>query len=151
MVLLIIAVVIIAVLAILYFVGNKLQKKQEAQRAQLESAAQMYSMLVIDKKKMKMTAGFPKMVIDQIPKRGKIAKVPVVKVKIGPKITPLLCDELIYDQVPVKTEIKAKVSGIYITEIHNLRNVAPPQEPKGFFKKFKKKTIEASRNVSGRK
>ena len=142
MVLLIIAVVIIAVLAILYFVGNKLQKKQEAQRAQLESAAQMYSMLVIDKKKMKMTeAGFPKMVIDQIPKRGKIAKVPVVKVKIGPKITPLLCDELIYDQV----------SGIYITEIHNLRNVAPPQEPKGFFKKFKKKTIEASRNVSGRK
>ena len=30
MVLLIIAVVIIAVLAILYFVGNKLQKKQEA-------------------------------------------------------------------------------------------------------------------------
>ena len=109
-------------------------------------------MLVIDKKKMKMTeAGFPKMVIDQIPKRGKIAKVPVVKVKIGPKITPLLCDELIYDQVPVKAEIKAKVSGIYITEIHNLRNVAPPQEPKGFFKKFKKKTIEASRNVSGRK
>ena len=79
-----------------------------------------------------------RVVIDQIPKRGKIAKVPVVKVKIGPKITPLLCDELIYDQVPVKAEIKAKVSGIYITEIHNLRNVAPPQEPKGFFKKFKK-------------
>lgn len=152
MVLLIIAVIVIAVLAILYFVGNKLQKKQETQRAQLESAAQMYSMLVIDKKKMKiMEAGFPKMVTDQIPKRGKLSKVPVVKVKIGPKITPLLCDELIYDQVPVKTEIKAKVSGIYITEIHNLRNVAPPQEPKGFFKKFKKKSIEASRNVSSKK
>ena len=57
MVLLIIAVVIIAVLAILYFVGNKLQKKQEAQRAQLESAAQMYSMLVIDKKKIGFMGG----------------------------------------------------------------------------------------------
>ena len=107
-VLLIIAVIIAIVFAVLYFVGNKMQKKQEEQRAQLDEMAQTVSMLVIDKKRMKMTdAGFPKMIIDNIPKRAKLAKVPIVKVKIGPKITPLLCDEAIFDDVPVKTEVKA--------------------------------------------
>ena len=63
-VLLIIAVVIAIVFAVLYFVGNKMQKKQEEQRAQLDEMAQTVSMLVIDKKRMKMTdAGFPKMII----------------------------------------------------------------------------------------
>ena len=67
-VLLIIAVVIAIVFAVLYFVGNKMQKKQEEQRAQLDEMAQTVSMLVIDKKRMKMTdAGFPKMIIDNIP------------------------------------------------------------------------------------
>ena len=52
------------------------------------------------------------MVTDNIPKRAKMSKVPVVKAKVGPKITPLLCDEAIFDDVPVKAEIKAVVSGI---------------------------------------
>lgn len=143
-VLLIIAVVIAIVFAVLYFVGNKMQKKQEEQRAQLDEMAQTVSMLVIDKKRMKMTdAGFPKMIIDNIPKRAKMAKVPIVKVKIGPKITPLLCDEAIFDDVPVKTEVKAVISGIYIAKIKNLRNVAPPEpEKKGIRAKLAKKSAQ---------
>ena len=130
-VILIIAVIAAIILGVLYFVGRKMQAKQEDQRAQLDQMAQTVNMLVIDKKRMKiMEAGFPKMVTDNIPKRAKMSKVPVVKAKIGPKITPLLCDEAIFDDVPVKAEIKAVVSGIYITSrifvmLHhlNLKNV----------------------------
>lgn len=147
MILLIIAVIICIVLAVLYFVGNKLQKKQETQRSQLDEMSQTVSMLVIDKKRMKiMDAGFPKMVTDNIPKRAKLSKVPIVKAKVGPKITPLLCDEAIFDDVPVKTEIKAVVSGIYITGIKNLRKVAPPEpEKKGIFAKLTKKSAQYMR------
>ena len=107
-VILIIAVIAAIILGVLYFVGRKMQAKQEDQRAQLDQMAQTVNMLVIDKKRMKiMEAGFPKMVTDNIPKRAKMSKVPVVKAKIGPKITPLLCDEAIFDDVPVKAEIKA--------------------------------------------
>ena len=74
------------------------------------------------------------------------SKVPVVKAKVGPKITPLLCDEAIFDDVPVKAEIKAVVSGIYITSIKNLRNVAPPEpEKRGLRAKLTKKSAEFMR------
>jgi hypothetical protein len=142
-VILIIAVIAAIILGVLYFVGRKMQAKQEDQRAQLDQMAQTVNMLVIDKKRMKiMEAGFPKMVTDNIPKRAKMSKVPVVKAKVGPKITPLLCDEAIFDDVPVKAEIKAVVSGIYITSIKNLRNVAPPEpEKRGLRAKLTKKVL----------
>ena len=54
------------ILAILYFLGNKLQKRQLEQQQMLDAAAQTVSLLVIDKKKLKLTqAGLPKMVVDQ--------------------------------------------------------------------------------------
>ena len=53
-VLLIVIAVLIAALVALTIVGRKLQKKQEANNAQLEAAKQVMSMLVIDKKMMKM-------------------------------------------------------------------------------------------------
>ena len=65
-VLLIVIAVLIAALVALTIVGRKLQKKQEANNAQLEAAKQVMSMLVIDKKMMKMKdAGLPKMVLDR--------------------------------------------------------------------------------------
>ena len=65
-VLLIVIAVLIAALVALTIVGRKLQKKQEANNAQLEAAKQVMSMLVIDKKMMKLKdAGLPKMVLDQ--------------------------------------------------------------------------------------
>ena len=64
-VILIIAVIAAIILGVLYFVGRKMQAKQEEQRAQLDQMAQTVNMLVIDKKRMKiMEAGFPKMVTD---------------------------------------------------------------------------------------
>ena len=62
-VILIIAVIAAIILGVLYFVGRKMQAKQEDQRAQLDQMAQTVNMLVIDKKRMKiMEAGFPKMI-----------------------------------------------------------------------------------------
>jgi Na+-transporting NADH:ubiquinone oxidoreductase subunit NqrC len=66
--LVILAVLLVAFIALMIF-GNKLRKKQESQQAQIDAAKQVMSMLVIDKKKMKLKdAGLPKMVLDQTPK-----------------------------------------------------------------------------------
>ena len=51
---LIILAVLIAACIVLYFLGKKMQTKQMAQRAQMRESAQMTSMLIIDKKMMKM-------------------------------------------------------------------------------------------------
>ena len=43
--------------------GNKLRKQQDEQQAQIDAAKQVMSMLIIDKKKMKLKdANLPKMV-----------------------------------------------------------------------------------------
>ena len=100
----------------LYFFGKKQEKKQAEQQEQLKSMAQNVSLLIIDKKRMKLKeAGFPSVVLESTPKYLRGAKVPVVKAKIGPKIMTLMCDEKIFPQIPVKKEVKAVISGIYIT------------------------------------
>ena len=106
----------------LIIVGNKLRKKQESQQEQIDAAKQIMSMLVIDKKKMKLKeAGLPKMVLDQTPKYLRGSKMPIVKAKIGPRVMTLMCDPKVFEQIPVKAEIKAEVSGIYITGIKSVR------------------------------
>ena len=140
-VILIIAVIAAIILGVLYFVGRKMQAKQEDQRAQLDQMAQTVNMLVIDKKRMKiMEAGFPKMVTDNIPKRAKMSKVPVVKAKVGPKVMTLMCDAQVYPTIPVKKEVKATVSGIYITGVKGLRGpLETPEKKKGFFARLRNK------------
>ena len=138
-VLLIVIAVLIAALVALTIVGKKLQKKQEANNAQLEAAKQVMSMLVIDKMKMK-DAGLPKMVLDQTPKAFRGRKMPIVKAKIGPRVMSLMCDPKVFDQIPIKAEVKAEVSGIYIVGIKSVRGgkiVVPEKKKKGFFKKNK--------------
>ena len=140
-ILLVILIIAAVILAILYFLGNKLQKRQLEQQQMLDAAAQTVSLLVIDKKKLKLTqAGLPKMVVDQTPKYMRWAKVPVVKAKVGPKVMTLMADERVFASLPVKTEAKVVVSGLYITEIKSVRGGAIPQAPKkkGFFARFKK-------------
>lgn len=140
-VLLVILIIVVAALAVLYFLGRKLEKRQVEQQALLEAAAQTVSMLVIDKKKMKIQdSNLPKMVLEQTPKYMRWAKVPVVKAKVGPKVMTLLADEKVFQTLPIKTEAKVVVSGIYITQIKSVRGgavVAPPKK-KGFFQRFKK-------------
>lgn len=139
-ILLVILIIVVAALAALYFLGRKLEKRQVEQQAMLEAAAQVVSMLVIDKKKMKIKdANLPKIVYEQTPKYMRWAKVPVVKAKVGPRVMTLLADEKVFQLLPIKTEAKVVISGIYITEIKSVRGgvLAPPQK-KGLLGRFKK-------------
>lgn len=140
-VLLVILVVLIALLIALYIFGKKAQKKQEAQQEQIEATKQTVSMLVIDKKRLPLKqSGLPQMVIDQTPKLMRRSKLPIVKAKVGPKISVLIADEKIYDLIPVKKEIKAEVSGLYIVGVRGIRGpLEAPKKKKGFFKRMLKK------------
>ena len=83
-VLIIVIVVIVALLAILYFLGRKAQKKQEEQQEIMQANKQYVSMLIIDKKRMKLRdAGLPAMILQQTPKALRGAKLPIIKAKIG--------------------------------------------------------------------
>lgn len=137
-VMLVIIIVMIGALIGLYFWGKRMEKKQEEQQAQMDAAAQTVSMLVIDKKRLKLKeAGFPAIVIESTPKYLRRSKVPVVKAKVGPKIMTLMCDPQIYENIPVKKEVKATVSGIYIMRVKGLRGpLETPQKKKGFFKRL---------------
>lgn len=135
--LVILAVLIIGVI-VLYFVGKKAQKKQAEQQEQINAAKQTVSMLIIDKKRMKIKqSGLPQSVIDQTPRLMRGSKLPIVKAKIGPQIMSLVCDERIFDMVPVKKEVKASVSGIYITDVKGLHGkpIVTEKKKKGFFKR----------------
>ena len=140
-ILIVILVVVIAALVGLTWWGNKQQKKAESAQQQMEASAQPMTMLVIDKKIMKLTeSGLPKIVIDSTPKLYRRSKIPVVKAKIGPRIMTLTADEKVFDMIPVKQEVKAMVSGIYILSVKSLRGPALPPPPKvGFFQKIKNK------------
>ena len=134
-------VVTIAAVVALYFYGSKMQKKQAEAEKQMQIGAQTVSMLVIDKKIMKLKeAGFPQMVIDQTPKYLRGSKVPVVKAKIGPKIMTLMCDNNAFEVLPVKKEVKVVMNGIYIMEVKGARGGLEQKEEKvGFFKKMANK------------
>lgn len=140
-VLLVILVILIAAVIALYFFGKKAQKKQDEQQAQIQANKQTVSMLIIDKKRMPLKdSGLPQMVIDQTPKMMRRAKLPIVKAKVGPRIMTLICDAAIFDQIPVKKEVKATVSGIYITGVRGIRgSLEQPAKKNGFWQKMLRK------------
>lgn len=149
-VMIVILSVILAAFIALLIVGRKLQKKQEAAEANIMNGAQTVSMLIIDKKRMKMTeAGFPDIVLQQTPWYLKRSKVPVVKAKVGPQVHTLMCDAKIFDNVPVKKEVKAVINGMYIIKVMGLRGpLDAPAEKKGFFARLLKK---ANKEVEAKK
>ena len=110
------------ILGVLYYFGRKLEKKQAASQSMMEAAKQTVSILVIDKKKLKIKeSGLPKMVYEQTPKYMRWAKLPIVKAKVGPKIMTLIADERVYQVLPVKSEAKVVISGLYITDLKSVR------------------------------
>ena len=137
-VLIIILVILVLILIALYYFGNKMQKKQAENQAQLDAMAQTVSMLIIDKKRLRVKdSGLPAMVIDQVPKYLRRSKMPIVKAKVGPKVMNLIADEKVFELLPVKKEVKVVVSGIYITAINSARGgIEKPQPKKGFFKRL---------------
>ncbi len=140
-VLIIILVVLVIALGVLYYFGRKAQKRQAEQMEQMEAVKQTVSMLVIDKKMLRLKdSGLPQMVIDQTPKLMRRSKLPIVKAKVGPRIMTLVADAKVYDVIPVKKEVKATVSGIYITDVRGVRGpLEQPVKKKGFLAKIRSK------------
>ena len=84
--------------------------------------------------------GLPAVVLENTPKYLRRTKVPVVKAKIGPRIMTLMCDNKVFEVIPVKKEVKAVVSGLYITGIKSVRGGSieqPQKKKKGFFRRNK--------------
>ncbi len=139
--LLVILIVMIVAMIVLYILGKRAQKKKEEQDAQLAAAAQTVSMLIIDKKRLRIKeSGLPQQVIDQTPKLMRRSKLPIVKAKVGSKVMSLIADDAIFDEIPVKKEVKATVSGLYITAVRGLRGpLEKPEKKKGFRAKMRDK------------
>lgn len=139
-ILIVVLVLLVAAVIALYFWGKKAQRKQAETQEQMKATAQTMSMLIIDKKKMKIKdAGLPAVVLQNTPKYLRGVKVPIVKVKVGPRVMTMMCEDKIFPLIPVKKEVKATVSGIYITDVKGIRGTLDtPQQKKGFLAKFKK-------------
>ncbi len=145
-ILIITLVILTAAVVALYFLGKKAQKRQEEQKQQIEAYKQNVSMLIIDKKKLRINeSGLPQAVINETPKLLRRSKLPIVKAKVGPQIVTLVADEKIFDDIPVKKEVKAVVSGIYIVSVkgmHGKNAVAQPVKKKSRFKQLLEKAQE---------
>ena len=64
-----------------------------------------------------------------------------MQLHIGPKIMTLMCEEKVFEVLPVKKEAKVVLSGIYITGIKSVRGGIPEvakKKKKGLFSRFKK-------------
>lgn len=141
-VLIILLVIAVAALVGLYFFGRNLETKQIQQKEAMEAAKQTISMLVIDKKRLKIKeSGLPQMVYEQTPWYLKRSKLPIVKAKVANRIMTLVADEKAFAMIPIKTEVKAVVSGIYITEVKSARGglLTPPTKKAKFWEKWFKK------------
>ncbi len=139
-VLIVIAVVLIAGIIILYILGKRAEKKKAAQDEQIAAAAQQITMLVIDKKKMHIKdSGLPQAVIAQTPRLAKLAKLPIVKAKVGPRIMTFIAEETVFEMIPLKKEVKATVSGLYITGVKGIRGTIEAPKKKSFRQKLMEK------------
>ena len=120
-VLIVVLVILVALIIGLYFLGKRAEKKQEEQNAQVEATAQNVTMLIIDKKKLRIKdSGLPEQVIAQTPFYAKLSKLPIVKAKVGPKVMSLICDATIFDEIP----------GLYITSVRGLHGKTESEDGK---------------------
>ncbi|MGL4790919.1 MAG: hypothetical protein ACRCW1_05860 [Anaerotignaceae bacterium] len=120
-ILIITSVVLAIALGVMFYFG----KKNYAKNLEAQSFINQYKMvtpiLVIDKKFERPTAeNLPKNIYEKLPKSAKLRKMPIVKAKVGPQITTLMCDKSIYDALAVKKTVKVELAGIYISSIIGL-------------------------------
>ena len=130
-VLLVILIILIVIVVVLFFVGRHIQKKQASQQGAIDAAAQTMNFFIIDKKYLKLVdAGLPKMVVEQTPKYLRKTKMPILKVKVGPRVMTLIAEPKVYETVCPNQEVKATVSGIYVTSAKRIRGPIVETDPK---------------------
>lgn len=143
-VMIVIAAVLLIGIIVLYILGKRMQKKQSESEAQMEASAQTMTFFIIDKKMMKFKeAGLPKIVMEQTPKYARRMKLPIIKVKVGPKVMSLICDAKVFNTIAAKQEVKATVSGIYVTSAKRIRGPIVETDPKKRKAQIKEEKKEA--------
>ncbi len=108
-----------AVVLVLAFVYMRFRKKMKAradeQQGLLDQHKTTVSLLILDKRMDKITtANMPKSVMDQVPKVYKLKKVPLVRAKMGPQVMDFICEESIFDRLPIKKSVNVELAGIFI-------------------------------------
>jgi hypothetical protein len=114
----ILAVVVGLLVAGYFFLKKKMKQKMDTQEELVKQYKQATTILVLSKRMDHLkNADIPKKVVDQIPKIYKLKKIPIVKAKVGPMVLDLLCEEDIYNKLPVKKSVNVEVAGIFISNI----------------------------------
>ena len=150
-VLIVIAVVLVVAFIVLTILGKKAPKKK-GRAGRTDSCCITDSQYaIIDKKRIKLKdAGLPQQIIEQTPKLMRRSKLPVVKAKVGPRVMSLIADEQIFDEIPLKKEVKASVSGIYITAVRGIRGpLEKPKKKKGFRARMAENYSKGQRTAQG--
>ena len=121
-VLILIAIVVIIIFAVLYFLNKWAGKRMSDQQEMVERHKQTVTIYVIDKKKDKLSnANLPKAMASQVPRMGRIMKMPLVKAKIGPQIMTLVCDNAVFPAIPVKKNVTVELAGAYIVSMKGMK------------------------------
>ncbi len=119
---LVVGIVLVLVVGALYFLNRAAYKKMDEQQALIDSTKMSATIYVIDKKRDKITnINLPKAAQDQIPAYAKFMKMYFVKAKVGPQIVTLMCDKNVFNAVPLKKNIKAQISGMYLVDFVGLK------------------------------
>ena len=133
-------IILVLIVAALYFLNRAAYKKMDEQQALIDSTKMSATIYVIDKKRDKLkNINLPKAAQAQIPAYAKMVKMYFVKAKIGPQIVTLMCDKNVFNAVPLKKNIKAHISGMYLVDFVGLKSA---DEMKKERKEKKKKAKE---------
>ncbi len=124
LIILLIAAIAVFIGVIIYYFkrGKKLRQQREDNEQFMHDHKQTVELYVIDKKNLPIVdSGLPKSVIDSMSKRQQKKKMPMVKVKFNQNILSLVADREVFKNLPVKSNVRAVVSGIYLTEFVPLK------------------------------
>ena len=136
-ILLILVMVLAALVVGLFFLSRWATNKYDTQQDAVNRMKQSATIYVISKKHDKATnVNLPKVVMDQMPKMGKMMKMYFVQAKIGPQIMTLITDKNVFNAIPVKKNVKVELAGLYIVSIAGLKS---PEEMKQIKKEKKEK------------
>ena len=138
-ILLIAACAVFAAVIIYYFTkGKRLRQQREDNEQFMQDHKQSINLYVVDKKQLPLSdSGLPKTVLDSLSKRQMKKKMPIVKVKYGPNIMSLVAEKEVFQNIPVKSNVNATISGIYLTDFKPVKG-AKMEEVNAKKKKKKK-------------
>jgi len=117
------AVILVVIVAVLYFLNRWAGKRMATQNEMVEKHKQTVTIYIIDKKKDKVSnANLPKAMASQIPRMGRMMKMPLVKAKVGKDIMTLMCDNKVFPALPVKKNVTVEMAGIYIVGMKGMKS-----------------------------